>query len=94
MTLDEAIALSLAEHLSRVDLTARLHAGDPWLRERAVPLLGRAREVRAVAAAAGIAPLAWNDPRYPARLLAIPDCPPLLWYRRCLLYTSDAADEL
>jgi len=81
MTLDEAVALSLAEHLSRVDLTARLHASDPWLRERALPLLERAREVRAAAAAAGIAPLAWNDPRYPARLLAIPDCPPLLWYR-------------
>jgi DNA processing protein len=81
MTLDEAIALSMAENLSRVELTARLHAGDPFLRERALPLLDRAREVRAAAGAAGIAPLAWNDPAYPARLLSIPDCPPLLWCR-------------
>ena len=29
MTLDEAVALSLAENLSRLELTARLHAGDP-----------------------------------------------------------------
>ena len=84
MTLDEAVALSLAENLSRVNLTARLHAGDPFLRERALPMLVRAPEVRAAAAAAGIVPLAWNDPRYPARLLTIPDCPPLLWCRGCL----------
>ena len=54
MTLDEAVALSLAENLSRLELTARLHAGDPLLRERAQPLLERAREVRAAAASAGI----------------------------------------
>ena len=81
MTLDEAVALSLVENLSRLELTARLHAGDPLLRERAQPLLERAREVRAAAASAGITAVAWNDPRYPARLLAIPDCPPLLWCR-------------
>jgi DNA processing protein len=28
--------------------------------------------------------VAWNDPRYPARLLTIPDCPPLLWLRGSL----------
>jgi DNA processing protein len=81
MTLDESVALSLAENLSRVQLTARLHAGDPFLRERALPLLGRAQEARSAAAAAGITPIAWNDPRYPARLLTIPDCPPVLWCR-------------
>ncbi len=81
MHLDEAVALSLVENLSRVGLTGRLQANDPLLHERAHPLLERAREVRATAAAAGIHPLPWNDPRYPPRLLAISDCPPLLWYR-------------
>ena len=81
MTLDEAVALSLVENLSRVDLTARLLGGDPFLQERARPLLDRAREVRAQAASLGIETVAWNDPRYPARLLTIPDCPPLLWLR-------------
>jgi DNA processing protein len=81
MTLDEAVALSLVENLSRLHLTERLHAGDPFLRERARPLLDRAREVRSTAAARGIEALPWNDPRYPSRLLSIPDCPPLLWYR-------------
>ena len=42
MTFDEAVALSLAENLSRVDLTARLLGADPELRERAQPLLERA----------------------------------------------------
>jgi DNA processing protein len=84
MTLDEAVALSLAENLSRVDLTARLLGGDPFLDERARPLLDRAREARAQAAALGIAAVAWNDPSYPARLLTIPDCPPLLWLRGSL----------
>jgi DNA processing protein len=81
MTLDEAVALSLAENLSRVDLTARLLGGDPFLTERARPLLERAREARAQATALGVATVAWNDPHYPARLLASPDCPPLLWLR-------------
>ena len=81
MTLDEAVALSLAENLSRLQLTARLHAGDPVLRERAQPLLERARQVREAATSAGIAAIAWNDPRFPGRLLTIPDCPPLLWCR-------------
>jgi DNA processing protein len=81
MTLDEAIALSLVENLSRLNLTARLQADDPFLRERAQPLLDQAREVRSAAASRGIHALPWNDPRYPPRLLSIPDCPPLLWYR-------------
>ena len=84
MTLDEAVALSLVENLSRVDLTARLLAGDPFLQERARPLLDRAREARAEAAVQGIQTVAWNDPRYPARLLTISDCPPLLWVRGSL----------
>jgi DNA processing protein len=84
MTLDEAVALSLAENLGRVELTARLQAGDPFLQERARALLDRARETRAAAAAQGIGVLAWNDARYPRRLLAISDCPPVLWYRGML----------
>jgi DNA processing protein len=84
MTLDEAVALSLVENLSRVDLTARLLGDDPLLVERARPLLEQAREARTRAASLGIDTVAWNDPRYPARLLTIPDCPPLLWLRGSL----------
>src|ERR1041384_7227756 len=69
MTLDEAVALSLAENLNRVGLTGRLLGEDPTLAERARPLLERAREARAAAAGLGIEAVAWNDPRYPARLL-------------------------
>ena len=81
MTLDQAVALSLAENLSRVGLTARLRDRDPTLDERARPLLEQAREARARAASLGIETLAWNDPRYPDRLLTLTDCPPLLWCR-------------
>src|SRR5215212_2715371 len=81
MTLDQAVALSLLDDLPRPGLTARLTAGDPELIERAAPLLDRARTARTRAAAAGIHVLPWNDPRVPASLLAIGDCPPALWYR-------------
>jgi DNA processing protein len=84
VTLDEAVALSLVENLSRVGLTARLLGGDPFLEERARPLLDEARQARVRAASLGIETVAWNDPRYPARLLTIPDCPPLLWLRGSL----------
>ena len=84
MTLDHAVALSLADDLPRRDLTARLHAADPELIDRAGALLDRARRVRETAAARGIHVLAWNDPRLPAWLAAIPDGPPALWYRGCL----------
>ena len=45
--------------------------------------LARTRATAAVAAArdAGIAPLAWDDPRFPALLGCISDPPPLLWTR-------------
>jgi DNA processing protein len=43
-------------------------------RSRARAALDSARE-------AGIEPLPWNDPRYPALLACIPDPPPLLWAR-------------
>src|SRR5687768_14270183 len=81
MTLDQAVALSLLDDLPRPGLTERLLAPDPDLIERAMPLLESARAIRARAAADGIHVLAWNDPRLPAALLAIADCPPAVWYR-------------
>jgi DNA processing protein len=84
MTLDQAVALSLLDDLPRVDLTARLAAADPELLELASPHLDRARQVRERAAAIGIQVLPWNDRRMPAALLAIPDCPPAVWFRGSL----------
>lgn len=84
MTLDQAVALSLVQDLPRPGLTNRLQAGDPSLLERAGPLIQEARALRTRAAAAGMHVLAWNDPRFPASLLAITDCPPILWYRGLL----------
>jgi DNA processing protein len=81
MTLDQAVALSLVDDLPRIGLTERLRAMDPELHELAAAHLSRARDVRARAGAAGIVPLPWNDRRFPAALLAIPDCPPLMWCR-------------
>lgn len=84
MTADEAVALSLLFKLPRVGLGDRLRADDPALRAEAARLIDQARSVRVKAAAAGIHPLPWNDPRFPAALLAIPDPPPVLWYRGML----------
>ena len=41
----------------------------------------RASAALAAARAAGIEPVAWHDPRFPALLGCIPDPPPLLWVR-------------
>jgi DNA processing protein len=84
MTVDQAVALSLLENLSRIGLTARLLESDPELIERAAPLLERARTERVRSAQAGVGVLAWNDPHMPAQLLAISDVPPVLWYRGSL----------
>src|SRR5262245_36821766 len=81
MTLDLAVALSLAVELPRVGLGPRLRAEDPSLLERAAPLLPRAAALRASASRRGISVVAWNDPRYPAALLATSDFPPVLWFR-------------
>ena len=81
MTLDQAVALSLLDNLPRPGLTARLLAGDPELLEVAGMFVDEARRARARADAAGIHVLAWNDPGFPPGLLAIPDCPPALWFR-------------
>jgi DNA processing protein len=84
MTLDQALALSLLEDLPRPGLTARLLADDPELLERAAPVLEAARAVRAEAAAAGIQAVPWNDPAFPASLLTLTDCPPVIWCRGSL----------
>jgi DNA processing protein len=84
MTLDEAVALSLIPELPRVGLSDRLRAGDPVLLDIARAGAGGARAVRTSAESAGIQALAWDDPRFPAALLATSDVPPLLWYRGTL----------
>jgi DNA processing protein len=84
MTLDHAIAISLVPNLCRTGLSERLRANDPDLLERAASELGRAREARQRAASRGIHVMAWDDARFPAALLAIPDVPPVLWYRGVL----------
>jgi DNA processing protein len=84
MTLDHAVALSMLTDLPRPGLTARLQASDPDLIARADALAAPARRLRERAAQAGIGVVAWNDDRFPASLLAIPDCPPALWYRGSL----------
>ncbi len=84
MTLDQAVALSLIDDLPRVGLTDRLRASDPSLTEEANLRLHNAREARERAAAGGVQALPWNDPRFPAGLLAISDCAPVLWYRGVL----------
>lgn len=82
MTLDQAVALSLLkDQLPKPGLTARLVAEDPELLERAVLNVENARTIRLRAEAEGIHPLPWNDPRFPTLLGAIPDGPPVLWYR-------------
>jgi len=81
---DIAIALSFLTDLPRQRLTERLRADDPSLVERAREQLPHAREVRARAADAGIAAIAWNEPRFPVSLLAIADCPAALWFRGSL----------
>jgi DNA processing protein len=84
VTLDDAVALSLASNLPRVGLTDRLHAGDPTLIELAERWRERARTAQHVAAQTGIGVMAWNDPRFPPSLQAISDMPPVLWYQGAL----------
>jgi DNA processing protein len=84
MTLDEAVALSLVPELSRLGLTDRLRTGDPLLLEIARNMSDEARTVRTRAGTAGMHVLAWDDPRFPAALLATSDVPPVLWYRGSL----------
>jgi DNA processing protein len=80
VTLDHAVAISLLEGLSRVNLTERLR-GDAGLLADASPLLDRARSVRAHAARQQIEVVAWDSPEFPASLATLTDLPPVLWYR-------------
>ena len=91
MTRDEAVALSLVPGLSRVGLTERLRCDDPCLLEAARRLLDQSRAVRQNVESAGTRVVAWNDPRFPSALLAIPDAPPALWYRGALEALSTPA---
>jgi DNA processing protein len=84
MTIDLAVAVSLLPDLPRRGLVARLDAGDPELLEMAERLRGEAAALRATAAAAGVHFVPWDAPEFPVALLAIPDCPPGLWYRGSL----------
>jgi DNA processing protein len=82
MTIDHAVALSLLDdQLTKPGLTARLLSNDPELLELASSRLDEAREVRRRAEKAGIHALAWFDPAFPSLLVAISDCPPVVWYR-------------
>ena len=81
MTVDQAVALSLAPDLRRTGLAARLRADDPTLIERAATLVARAAALRESAAGRGIQVVAWCDARYPVALLATGDFPPALWFR-------------
>lgn len=80
MTLDHAVALSLLENLSRVNLTERLK-NDPGLVEQAVSLLGQARAARTRAERAAIQVIAWNDRNFPTSLATLTDLPPALWFQ-------------
>ena len=85
MTLDQAVALSLLDdQLPKPGLTARLQNEDPELLDLVGQMVETARDVRRRAEAAGIHALPWNDPRFPTLLGAIPDVPPVLWYRGLL----------
>ncbi len=79
MNLQQAVALSVREDLPRKDLTARLIGADPVLLELADRTVASALQAIACASQRGVTPLAWNDPRFPQTLLALPDCPPVLW---------------
>jgi DNA processing protein len=82
MSPDEAVALSFAllSDLPRIGLNDRLRADDPILLEIARTLLRQSTQVREAAARRGIHAIAWNEPRFPAALLTLPDGPPALWY--------------
>lgn len=81
MTSDCLVALSFVPALSRVGLSARLQRDDPRLVALAAPFLDAARRARDDAARSGIQVVSWDDVRFPAALLTLPDAPPALWVR-------------
>jgi DNA processing protein len=84
MTIDHAVALSLVPDLARRGLVERLKAGDPELLDTAERRRIEASAVRVRAASTGVFFVPWDAPEFPPALLAIPDCPPGLWYRGAL----------
>jgi DNA processing protein len=81
VTHEQAVALSLVQDLSRVGLTERLQHEDPELIELANGSRAALADAWKYAAVAGVHAVPWNAPEFPQLLLAIPDCPPALWYR-------------
>jgi DNA processing protein len=79
MTFEQAVALSLVPNVSRCELGLRLQADDPELLERAERFVGHVPATLGRAASLQVRALAWNDPRYPAPLLATTDFGPVLW---------------
>ena len=82
MTIDQAVALSLLDdQLTKPGLTARLLSmtlSYSSLRHRAWTRRARfaaARKRRAFTRSP------WCDPSFPSLLVAISDCPPVIWYR-------------
>jgi len=89
------VALSLAPFSWRRRMADRLHAGElpgrivERLSTEQTPdrkvdhraLSSKAGAALARAKNAGITPVTWSDPRYPAALSAIADPPPVLWVR-------------
>jgi DNA processing protein len=84
MTFEHTVALSLVPNLPRCDLGDRLRQGDPNLEALADLWRAGVHDALTRAARVGAHALAWNDPRYPTPLLAIPDFPPVLWFRGTL----------
>ncbi len=94
MNLAQAVALSILEDLPKKNLTARLVDADPVLLELADRSAAAAQDEIARASQRGITPLAWNDPRFPPTLLALPDCPPVVWCQGRIEILSEPAVAL
>lgn len=84
MTLEELVALTFAPGLPLIHVAARLRTGDPGLTDVARPYVSDARHACWRAHELGIDVVAWDDARYPALLLPLPDFPPVLWTRGSL----------
>lgn len=97
MDLPTAVALSLLPGAARfaavdqlrrlapealpVDLLVETLVADASVRPAVASLLEMARRALARGRAAGLEPLAWTDPRYPAALEPVVDAPAVLWVR-------------
>lgn len=81
MSPDYLLALSFIPALSRIGLAERLRSDDPELIQLASSVLDAARRARDAAVRQGIHVVTWEDARYPAALLSLPDFPPAVWCR-------------